>query len=213
MPLLPPTSHFRRVNPRSTPAMAVDVVTKVVICLMMIWLTCFLCGCTGSTHSTVNPIHLSRASATQPITRLVFHMDTQACDATSWMAWKTDADARFPGGYVMIVGHGYDLFGQWVVMPSADVLNPVRPFAPLPVPLEFFTQCLRSDYPSLPIILIVCNAEHDRIDVSNVYYADDKVWVAPDDVLDASIRVQRHLAYPGVVGDFDRMIHNQGVHK
>jgi hypothetical protein len=193
-----PTSH-------SHPARRTSLIRRVCLGVASAMVAILLTGGGGGGGTAA-----ATAPSTQPITRLVFHMDTTARDTRGWTAWKADADRKFPAGYVMVVGHGYTLFGQWCVMPTADPVNPVRPYAPLPVPVEFFAECLRNDFPTLPIIFVTCNESHDLIHVPNVYYSPDVVWVRPDDDCDFGTRFMRHMGSPEIVGDFEHMVHTPG---
>jgi hypothetical protein len=88
--------------------------------------------------------------------------------------WYREALKRFANP-VLIFCHGSDFGGQWMLTPD-DSFSP-------PIPAEAMAKLKAKEFFPRPVLLVACNPGHNRIDVPNVFYFTDSIWLVPDEGL------------------------------
>ena len=132
---------------------------------------------------TVTPRPLPETDTTVESTALSFDLMRAA------QRWEREVAERYPNAVVVAVhGRTDEQSGQWYAYPSVGEA----------VPVKDMVKSLRSNYPDRRIVLICCNPDGKVLTgVSNVAYADEMVWVVPDDQIGFTFR---DLLGPSAVG-------------
>jgi hypothetical protein len=151
--------------------------------------------------------HMPGTPATTQPSFYTLRFNTRTSEGPGWDDWIAEWKHRFPDGCCLIVGHGCTCFGDWCVVPSVDSAASPKPAAPFPTQIEWLCESLRHDHPTLPIIVISCNADHAVLHVTNVYYSPSNIWILPFDC-DTWFNAGSRMIYdPTCVGDMKEFIH------
>lgn len=87
----------------------------------------------------------------------------------SAIQWMEQARLYFDDPLI-VTGHGLDSIGPWMQINEDNRIITVRTLA----------LALHQIYPNRDIVLIICNPNHDDLDIDRVYYAKDIVYKVPD---------------------------------
>lgn len=87
-------------------------------------------------------------------------------------SWFEEAARRYDSA-VLVFSHGNSLGGVWVCDHNEKGLVSVMAMV-----LE-----VRQTYPDHRIVLVICNPGHHNLDLPNVSYATEDVWIWPDRAL------------------------------
>jgi len=88
--------------------------------------------------------------------------------------WRREVAERFPGGAHILIAHGSDYGGEWVVFNAGDPAGRVSDFA----------RRLKSIDSKKPWVLITCNPKAATLSVPGVWYARGNVYNPPGAVPD-----------------------------
>jgi len=106
--------------------------------------------------------------------------------------WSVEINAHLQSDFILIISHGQYIEGQWMCLLRTEIMTVENC-------VEYVRRELNSD---LPVVLIVCNRLNHEIDVKNVYYADNLVWLIPDYAVTEEQLEQRDAEFPEYIGDF-----------
>lgn len=134
---------------------------------------------------------LSACSPTPPppsptVSAVLFPIIAVSKDPLFSTVWVQEVQRRFPKGAVIVFGHGKsDDNDQWATSEQSVVRILGRNFLENKpsVPLVELVLEIRREYPSKPIVLVVCNGDKHRLNNKGVYYALKNVWTSPDFVI------------------------------
>jgi hypothetical protein len=154
---------------------------------------CFVAG--GAFVESVRPVYLPTNLDNTPEQQDVICYNADVAWGQDY--WLREASSQY-AEFILVMGHGDTYNGEWMMKPDHSA----------PVPVRTMIDSVRSEYPGVRIVLIVCNPGGHTLDDPGVTYATDNVWVLPDRFIDLGTNLYRDTKIGDGTGNIYEFVEN-----